>query len=177
MEELIAKRYIKAMKNSFNADTMNDVALVFEAFAHSFKDEKFIKIIKNPDVKDSYKLEILLSAVKSLNSKSIENLLKLLVEHNRIEIIPTMAEVMRKDMALTSKKHVGTIYSNSEVDAKTVESLSNGLSKKFNSTISLEFKKDSFDGIKVDVSDLGIEINFSKSRINTQIIEHIVKAI
>ena len=33
------------------------------------------------------------------------------------------------------------------------------------------------NGIKVDVADLGVEINFSKSRINSQIVEHIVKAI
>ena len=32
-------------------------------------------------------------------------------------------------------------------------------------------------GIKVEVEDLGIEINFSKSRLNMQLVEHILKAI
>jgi F-type H+-transporting ATPase subunit delta len=58
-----------------------------------------------------------------------------------------------------------------------MQELSDGLSKKFDSKISLSYVKDDFNGIKVDVQDLGIEINFSKSRINSQMIEHIVKAI
>ena len=58
-----------------------------------------------------------------------------------------------------------------------MQELSSGLSKKFDSTISLSYVKTDFDGIKVDVVDLGIEIDFSKTRINSQIIEHIVKAI
>jgi F-type H+-transporting ATPase subunit delta len=37
--------------------------------------------------------------------------------------------------------------------------------------------KNDFNGIKVAVEGLGIEINFSKDRIDSQIIEHIIKAI
>ena len=58
-----------------------------------------------------------------------------------------------------------------------MQDLSNGLSKKFDSSISLSFVKNDFNGIKVGIEDLGVEINFSKSRINSQMIEHIVKAI
>ena len=67
--------------------------------------------------------------------------------------------------------------STGEIDAKVMQELSKGLSKKFDLNISLEFVKNDFNGIKVDVEDLGIEINFSKTRINSQMIEHIVKAI
>ena len=37
--------------------------------------------------------------------------------------------------------------------------------------------KNDFDGVKMKIEDLGLEIHFSKSRINSQIIEHIAKAI
>ena len=60
---------------------------------------------------------------------------------------------------------------------KLIEDLSAGLSKKFDSKISLHAVKNDFNGIKVDVEGLGIEINFSKDRIDSQIIEHIIKAI
>jgi len=102
---------------------------------------------------------------------------KILVENGRINIIPALAEGMRKDTANTSKTYNGVVYSDSDIDAKVMQDLSSGLSKKFDSNISLDFVKEDFDGIKVDVEDLGIEINFSKTRINSQIIEHIVKAI
>ncbi|QOY53958.1 F0F1 ATP synthase subunit delta [Candidatus Sulfurimonas marisnigri] len=177
MEELIAKRYIKAIKKSSDTDSMQNMALIFSTIAESFNNPKFLQIINNPDVSRDQKSEILLAAVKSANSKDVENLIKLLAEHNRINIIPTLAEVLRKDIATTSKNYSGFIYSDSGIDTKTIEDLSSGLGKKFDSTISLELVKSDFNGIKVDVQDLGIEISFSKSRINSQMIEHIIKAI
>ena len=177
MEELIAKRYIKALKQSSDVKSMQNMTVVFSVLAESFKDAKFIQIIDNPNVSKEQKLEILLAAVKPANSKSIDTLVKILVENNRINIIPALAEGMRKDMANTSKTYSGVVHSDSSIDAKVMQDLSNGLSKKFDSNISLKFIKDDFNGIKVDVEDLGVEINFSKTRINNQIIEHIVKAI
>ena len=63
------------------------------------------------------------------------------------------------------------------MDAKTVKALSSGLGKKVDADITLEFVKTNFDGIKVEVEDLGIELNFSKERINSSLIDHILKAI
>ncbi len=177
MEELIAKRYLKAIKQSSDAKIMQDIALIFSVLAESFKDEKFYQIINNPDVSKTQKSDILLSSVKSADSKDVNNLIKLLVENNRISIIPAIAEIMRKDIANTSKSYSGVVYSNSDIDAKVIDGLGSGLGKRFNSNITLKFIKSDFNGIKVDVEDLGIEISFSKSRINSQIIEHIAKAI
>ncbi len=177
MEELIAKRYLKAIKQRSNVESMQSIALIFSVLAESFKNERFNQIINNPDVSKNQKSEILLAAVKSAGSKDVENLIKLLVEHNRISIIPAIAEIMRKDIAKTNKSYSGIVYSDSDIDAKVIEGLSNGLGNKFDSKISLKFIKNDFNGIKVDVEDLGVEISFSKSRINSQIIEHIAKAI
>ena len=177
MEELIAKRYIKALKKSSDADSMKNMTIVFSALAEAFKDAKFIQIIDSPNVSKEQKLEILLAAVKPVDSKSVDSLIQILVEKNRINIIPALAEGMRKDSANSSKSYVGVVYSDSDIDAKIIQDLGKGLSKKFDSNITLNFIKNDFDGIKVDVDDLGIEINFSKTRINNQIIEHIVKAI
>jgi F-type H+-transporting ATPase subunit delta len=177
MENLIAKRYIKALKDGSENTFMGNVTTVFSALAESFKDEKFIQIIDNPNVSMSNKSDILLAAVKSAKSEKINNLIKLLVEKKRINIIPAIAEALRKDVALSTKTYEGIIYSNSDIDAKKITELSAGLSKKFDSKISLVFVKNDFDGIKVDVEDLGIEINFSKTRINNQLVEYIIKAI
>jgi len=177
MEELIAKRYIKAIKSSFDIESMENITSVFSALAESFKDEKFINIIDNPNVAANDKLDILLDAVKSAGSKEVDNFVRLIVENGRINIIPAIAEEMRKDVANTTKTYEGVVYSDSDINAKVVQDLSDGLSKRFDSKITLEFMKNDFDGIKVDVEDLGIEINFSKTRIDNQIIEHIVKAI
>lgn len=177
MEELIAKRYIKAIKNSSDVATLEIMSEIFSVLAESFKNDKFVQIIDSPDVSLDQKSNILLDAVKSAESKEVENLIKLLVENNRLNIIPAIAEVMRKDLATTSKTYSGVVYSDSDIDDKIMQDLGNGLSKKFDSSISLSFVKNDFNGIKVGIEDLGVEINFSKSRINSQMIEHIVKAI
>ena len=177
MEELIAKKYIRAIKSSSNTTSMNDIAAIFSVLAKSFEDDKFTDIMNNPNVSSIEKSGILLDGVKSVNSQAVNNLIKLLVEKKRISVIPALAEELRKDLAHSNKSYTGFIYSNSEIDSKVIEDLSAGLSKKFDSTIVLNFHKTDFNGIKVDVEDLGIEIDFSKSRINSQMIEHIIKAI
>ena len=177
MEELIAKRYIKAMTSGSDTASIQNMTDVFSVLAQSFQNDKFVQIMDNPNVGTSDKSEILLESVKSADSSLVNNLIKLLVENKRINIIPAIAQELRKDLAASTKTYEGVVYSDSEIDANTMQELGNGLSKKFDATISLVFVKNDFNGIKVDVEDLGVEINFSKTRINSQMIEHIVKAI
>ena len=177
MEELIAKRYIKAIKSSSDIETLEKMSVIFSALAESFNNDKFIQIINNPDISQDIKSDILLEAVKSVNLTEVDNLIKLLAEHKRLNIIPAIAEVIRKNLADSKKTYSGVVYSDSELDSSVINNLSDGLGNKFGSKITLEFIKNDFNGIRVDVEDLGIEINFSKSRINSQMIEHIVKAI
>jgi F-type H+-transporting ATPase subunit delta len=112
-----------------------------------------------------------------VKSKELNNFLKLIVENGRIELIPDIANELNKIISKKKKSYKGIVYSDSDIDSKVLGDLEKGLGKKFDSKISLSFNKGDFDGIKVDVEDLGIEISFSKSRINNQIVEHILKAI
>lgn len=177
MEELIAKRYVKALTSDLDIDTLKKMSEVFFALSESFYDTKFQEIMSSPNVSLEQKQEILMEAVKKTDSEEIINFIKVLVEKKRIMIIPAIAECMRKDIATLTKTYKGTVYSDTEIDSQVMKDLSVGLGNKFGSSITLDFLKDDFDGIKVDVEDLGIEINFSKTRIDSQIINHIVKAI
>lgn len=177
MEELIAKRYVKALKSGADLESMQNMTTVFAELAKSFKNDKFIQIVSSPNVNIKEKSTILLDAVKEANSSKIDNLIKLLVENKRINVIPAIADELKKDVANSTKIYEGVVYSDTKIDTKLIEDLSSGLSKKFNSTISLVSVKNDFNGIKVDVEGLGIEINFSKDRIDSQIIDHIIKAI
>ncbi|WP_304543094.1 F0F1 ATP synthase subunit delta [Sulfurimonas microaerophilic] len=177
MEELIAKRYVKALKDGVDLASIEAISDVFSALSDSFKDDKFIKIVTNPDVTIEDKSNILLEAVKPANSEKLNNFVKLLVENKRIEVIPAISVELKKDIANSTKTYEGTVFSDSELDSKVISDLSSGLSKKFDSTITLNFVKNDFNGIKVAVDGLGVEINFSKDRIDNQIIQHIIKAI
>lgn len=175
--EIIAKKYIKAIKEGADSVSIENISTLFSALADAFKDDKFKNIINNPNVSRDDKAAILLDAVKSADSTAVNNLIKLIVDKKRISVIPFLAEELRKEIAHSAKSYSGIVYSDNELDAKVMQDLSDGLGKKFDSKIELSFQKADFDGIKVDVEDLGVEIDFSKSRINEQMLEHIIKAI
>lgn len=177
MKELIAKRYINALKGTVDDSSMENISAIFDALSSAFDDARFAQMMASPDVAASDKEALLLESVKASKSTQVENMIRLLVENGRINIIPAIAEEMKKDSARTKKSYTGTISSNSDIDATTITELGSGLGKKLGAEVVLEFVKTDFDGIKVAVDDLGVEINFSKSRMNMQIIEHILKAI
>lgn len=177
MEELIAKRYTKALTQGCDVETVKTMAEIFTALSSAFSDTKFKAIMHNPDISIDDKSAIILDAIKAANSDKVNNFIKLLAEHRRMGIIPAIARELDKNVADTTKTYEGVVYSDSDIDEKTMGELSDGLSKRFDASISLKSVKDDFNGIKVGVDGLGVEINFSKDRIDSQIIEHIIKAI
>jgi len=177
MNELIAKKYVQGLYKALDAKSLEAAAEALEALSEALTKDNVAMILNAPDVTKEQKTDILTSAIKDAKSKELENLIKLLVENKRIELISEIAVVLRKLIANEQRKFSGLVYSDSDIDSKVLEELGNGLGKKFNSTITLSYVKSDFDGIRVDVEDLGVEISFSKSRINKQIVEHILKAI
>ena len=177
MEELIAKRYITALKNAIQPQAFEALVSVFATLAKAFDNKKFEQVVMSPSVSQEDKRTILIEAVKGVKSKELENLLALLIENGRIGIIPTMAETMRKELASQKNSYNGKVYSDTNIDAAVIENLAVGLHKKLGATIALESVPSDYNGVKVQVEDLGIEINFSKNRLNSQLIDHILKAI
>ena len=177
MQELIAKRYVKALIEAVGADSLENVATIFNALSSSFSEPKFVQIMSSTDIASTDKEAILLAAVEKAGSNELNNFMKLLVEQKRINIIPTIAQELTKAIARATKQYSGVVYSDSDIDASSLTGLSEGLSKKVDATVTLKSVKTDFDGIKVEVEDLGLEVNFSKTRLNTQLVEHILKAI
>jgi len=177
MAALVAKRYVKALLDGENAENMANMSILFNALSAQFQNESFVNFISAPDVNSSIKEEVILAAVEKVRSEKINNFIKLLAEKNRFELIPEIATQISKEIAVVNNTYTGVIYSDTDMDAKTVKELSSGLGKKVDANITLEFIKTDFDGIKVEVEDLGVELNFSKERINSTLINHILKAI
>ena len=58
-----------------------------------------------------------------------------------------------------------------------VKELETQISKKFNANIKLEPVIANYNGVKIDVEDLGFEISFSIDRLKNKMSEYILKAI
>jgi len=177
MNELIAKKYVQALYKSLDMTALENALEIFEALSEALAQSDIAAVINAPQVSKEQRTQILLSAVEGAKSKEVENLLKLLVENARVALIGDIANGLKKIIADAKKSYSGVVYSDSTIEDEILTQLSEGLGKKFDSTISLSFVQSGFDGIKVDVEDLGVEISFSKARINKQIVEHILQAI
>jgi len=177
MEALIAQRYVKALTSVMDAASLANTKTLFDALADAYKEKAFTDIINDPEIESKAKEAMLLSVVEGAKSKAINNLIRLLSEKGRLAIVPAIAEVLRQTLAKMNKTYEGKVYSNAAVEPATLATLSSDLSKKMDATISLAFVASDYDGIKVEVEDLGVEVSLSKSRLNAQLIEHILKAI
>ena len=177
MNEIVAKKYANALSKEFDIETLESVADVLASLAEVLSDSKIAAVVNSPEVSKERREEILLAAIAGTKSKQLENFIKLLVEHNRVALVGDIAAVLKSYIADQKKEYSGVVYSDSDIDAKILDELGSGLGKKFDSKIALTFVKNDFDGIKVDVDGLGVEISFSRTRISDQIVEHILKAI
>jgi len=98
-------------------------------------------------------------------------------ENGRLSLIPAISSDLKRQIASKKRVYNGRVYSNSEIKQDSIDSIAHDLGKKMDATISLQFVPSNSDGIRVVVDNLNVEIDFSKSRLNAQIVEHILKAI
>jgi len=175
--ELIAKRYIKPLMESCDQASLENLALLLASVAKAYENEKFMLIMQSNDVSMDAKCQLVLDMVASANSSMVNNLIKLLAENGRLLLIPVLASELTREISRSKRTFVGRIYSNSVVDQTSVETIARDLGTKMGATISLSYVPSDFDGVRVEVDDLNVEINFSKNRLNAQLVEHILKAI
>ena len=177
MEAMIAKRYVKALSSLMDAEALANTKILFDALAAAYTEKAFADVINDPQIGDAAKEGLLLAVVEGAKSEAVNNLIKLLVEKRRLAVIPAIAEELRLMLAGINKTYEGKVYSNTAVEAATLNALSSDLGRKMDATITLAFVPSDYDGIKVEVEDLGVEVSLSKSRMNAQLVEHILKAI
>lgn len=176
MIDLVAKRYVKAIMSDRDNESLNSVYDELKTISSAYNNDKFISIISSIDVKNTDKVEFVLSLLDSC-CDTTTNLIKLLGDKKRLNIIPEIVNVLEKELAVINNSYAGVIYTNKELSADDVDKLNSQFSKKFNVNLELAQNVCDYDGIKVDIDGLGVEIGFSKERLKSQMIDHILKAV
>ncbi|MCK9373843.1 MAG: F0F1 ATP synthase subunit delta [Sulfuricurvum sp.] len=174
---LIAKRYIKPLIELTKQEDLDNLSELLNAVAAAYQDNKFITIMCSNDVSKETKTSLVLDMVAPADSTVANNLVKLMAENGRLNLLPVLAHELRREISRIKRLYKGRVYCNSVIDKGSIDAIAHDLGKKVGATISLEFVASSFEGVRVEVDDLNIEINFSKNRLNAQLIEHILKAI
>jgi len=175
MEELIAKRYAKAL--SAVSKDITGLADVLSVLSSAISTSEVQSALNSPIVTSEKKTEMILSALGNNSDSILVNFIKILGENKRLNLIPAIAKVLNTDLQKISNEYEGVLKSKATLDADALSKLEETLKKYTGSTIKLKQEKTDLDGLRVSVDDLGIEVNFSKQRVKEQLIDFIKKSL
>jgi len=176
MEELIAKRYVKALLEVISTEQKSSFLEVLNGISSLFSDKSIAEKINSPLISSDKKVDFILEAIPEDNI-SIVNFIKILGENDRLDLIPIIAKILNQELQKEKNEYEGVVTSSNELGETELAQLENSLKTYTGSTIKLTQQKSDLDGIKVTVDDLGIEVNFSKQRVKEQLIDFITKSL
>ncbi len=175
MEELIAKRYVNAL--SASSKDIASTAKVLNVLAEAIATQEIAQVISSPLVASEKKTEMVLVALGKKVDSALVNFIKILGEKKRLNLIPTIAMVLNANLQKASNKYEGVVESAQELSSDEIKKLEKSLHKYTGAKVKLTQKKSDLDGIHVVVDDLGIEVNFSKQRVQERLVDFIVKSL
>ncbi len=176
MIDLVAKRYVKALMSERNTKGLTSIYKELKEISTAYNDEKFIVIISSTEVENNKKVELILSFVDKC-SKTTANLVNLLGANKRLDIIPAIVNALEAELSIINNSYTGVIYTNEELSKKDVDALNSQFSEKFKVDLTLTQNICDYDGVKVSIDGLGVEVGFAKNRLKSQMIDHILKAV
>ena len=174
MEELIAKRYARAL-SSVSKD-LPGILEVLNVLSEVVSSAEINSTLTSPIISSENKTAMILSALSD-KDVTLVNFIKILGENGRLDLIPAITKVLNSDQQRVSNEYEGVLKSASSLDEAVLANLEETLKKYTGSTIKLTQEKSDLDGVRVSVDDLGIEVNFSKQRVKEQLIDFIKKSL
>jgi len=175
MEELIAKRYAHALTSVVSE--MAEVLEALNSLSQAVSQVEVQTTLTSPIISNAQKTEMILATLGKDTDASLINLIKILGENKRLNLIPAITKVLNSDQQRLSNSYEGIVKSNTSLDEKSLVELEETLKKYTGSSIKLTQEKTDLEGLRVSVDDLGIEVNFSKQRVKEQLIDFIKKSL
>ena len=174
MEELIAKRYAKAL--GVVCKDMPTMVETLTTLAESVKIVQIQSMLKSPLISDAQKSELILSAISD-DDLVLVNFIKILGENKRLDLIPAIADVLKRELQKELNSYEGVLTTNEPLSDEKVTALEQTLQRYTGASITLKQEQTSSDLFRVLVSDLGIEVDFSKQRVKEDLIDFIKKSL
>ena len=177
MSSLIAKKYANALLD-IDGLSIEDVKEQLKAIAEVIKGNSDVEeFLNSPLANKDAKFEAVVAPLKDKLDQKVLNLLSLMSQKGRLALIPDLVDILDKEIQAKNGLYSGIVETSDDIDASLVEKLEKKLSAYSDTNVKLEVKKSNIDGIKVEVSDLGLELNFSKESVKKALIEEIRKAL
>ncbi len=176
MSKLAALKYARALDFVCKAEAKEDVLRSFAGIVSLFSDSKFVEIIKSPLVEEAKKVALLTDKIKNLPSEFI-NLIKLLSLSKKLYLLPTIYQELQKQLSIKSNSYKAVLESDKILDKDLTKKLLETLEKRLGVKLELVVKQTNYNGVKVEIQDLGLRVDFSLGRIKEELLLHILRGI
>ena len=177
MVELVAKRYAKALMEINGGKNIDAFITALEGVTAAVETPKGKEIITSPLVSAEDKVSLITASLGKTADPLLKELIKLMGEKGRLGLIPELTAILKFEKKKESNSFVGRVESKNTLDAAELKNLEETLSKHSGAQITLEQVKSDLNGVKVEVEDLGLELNFSKDRVKAALLDYIQKAL
>ncbi len=173
MEELIAKRYAKALMDISDESALKADVESLKKLASTVNEKDVKELVVSPLISNDKKFSILVEPLKGKIGDKLYRLLSVMSSHGRLSLIPSVAEFLEYEMKKVTNSFEGTLLSDGSIKRGDIAKLEKSLSDYTGANIKLINGKEKIDGIKVEVEDLGIELSYSKERIKADLLAFI----
>jgi len=177
MVDLIAKRYVNALIESSTSQNRVAYSETLSSLSLVFSDKNIASFIASPIVQKDQKISLILESLGNSVDNTMQNFIKVVGENGRLDLLPSISKMLNYEIQKESNKYEGKVYSSTALTQDELNALQDKLKAHTGSEIHLTQVDGSFEGMKVSVEDLGIEVNFSKQRVKEQLIDFITKAL
>ncbi len=109
--------------------------------------------------------------------KNLYKLLELMSQKGRLDIVPVLADILSSELKRRENRYQGVVEADKKLSKSEIKKLQDVLKKYSGAEISLNQIDDKSDGLKVKVDELGLELNYSKAKLKSELLEFIQKAL
>lgn len=173
MNDLVAKRYAKAILAQKNADEFYEL---LSGIVPAFCLEKFKLILASSELSKDDKFKFIGSFFDKAKPNFL-NFLKILALNSRLGLIPQIFDELKRQKALKEQIYEGVVFSQKALAKKELDELEKKLSQKFKVSIRLKNEVSKTQGIKISLDELGYELGFSMNSLKIKMSEFILKSI
>jgi F-type H+-transporting ATPase subunit delta len=182
-DKLAAKRYAAALVAATREKELTEILALLDNLVSLFAGKKFVEKIKSPLMPNAAKIDAIVSAFNQKGKTSdkwlvkLNNLIALLVEKNRLTALPYIVKEAKAAIAGKQSVYNGALDAKKPLDASKLEGLGAALAKRLGAQVKLTQSDKIYDGVRVAIDDLGVEVDFSKARIGSQVLSHILRGL
>lgn len=175
MNTMVSKKYTKALIEALGAKKAIQAIEILYTLSQCCSDTKFQSIINSPTLPKKQKESFVLS-VANTKDKKIINFLKLLIQKNRLNIIPSIYDELKNSLNLSKNEYEVIVYSSFKLDSKDLDMIKDRLSSKLGVSLYITEKSMKTEGLRIFIEGMSVEASFLKDRFTSGIRSHILKA-